>query len=410
MRQALFVLSTPARGGSAALVKNLARAVILAGHEAAVMAPGTRGLPADGFYAPVPHLALWHTAELPLPPPPRYEAGVANETSMHDLTLLDWQRMTDAWAEQFEVFRDHFPDPVVHVSHLGPHTVAARRVFANRRMLVHLHGTELAFLEEAAAEGHQLAEPIRAAAASADVILVNAPSQLELAARLLGPDAARRLQVLAPVVDDSTFNPHPTEADTRADLATPFRRSGRAPVRVLFVARALPVKRVGLLLKAFHDGQLAGRASLILAGAQSGESVRDRWFTAELLAQAAEQYGWQPQRNVAAVMRSADVLCMPSYRESFGMVAAEAMLTGIPVVASAGCGIADYFPDVAGERPGWTVGVDDLEDLIRTLITVVEGHEERQARGTVAAAFSLSTFALSTSRQRMHFLLEDNAD
>ena len=358
----------------------------------------------------MPHLALERTAELPLPPPPRYEAGVANETSIHDLTLSDWQRMTEAWAAQFGVYRDHFPDPVVHVSHLGPHTVAARRVFADRRMLVHLHGTELAFLEEAAAEGHQLAEPMRAAAASADVILVNAPSQIDFAARLLGPDAARRLQVLAPVVDDSTFNPDPTEADTRADLAAPFRHSGRAPVRVVFVARALPVKRVGLLLKAFHDAQLSGRASLILAGAQSGEAVRDRWFTADLLAQASEQYGWQPQRYVAAVMRSADVLCMPSYRESFGMVAAEAMLAGIPVVASAGCGIADYFPDVDGERPGWTVEVDDLEDLTRTLITVVEGHEERQSRGAVAAAFSLSTFALSTSRQRMSFLLEDNAE
>jgi hypothetical protein len=95
MRQALFVLSTPPRGGSAALVKNLARAVVLAGHEAAVMAPGTPGRSAGAFYAPVPHLALERTAGLPLPPPPRYEAGVANETSMHDLTLFDWQRMTD---------------------------------------------------------------------------------------------------------------------------------------------------------------------------------------------------------------------------------------------------------------------------------------------------------------------------
>lgn len=410
MRQALFILSTPPRGGSAALVKNLARAALLAGHEAAVMAPGTPGRSTATFYDPVSHLALEGTADLPLPPPPRYEAGIAGETSMHDLTLRDWERMTDAWAAQFGVYRDHFADPVVHVSHLGPHTVAARRVFANRRMLLHLHGTELAFLEEAAAEGHHLAEPMRAAAASADVILVNASSQIALAARLLGPAAARRLQVLAPVVDDSTFNPSPTEADTREDLAAPFRRSGRGPVRVVFVGRALPVKRVGLLLKAFHDAQLSGHASLILAGAQSGEVVRDRWFTADLLTEASEQYGWQPQRYVAAVVRSADILCLPSHRESFGMVAAEAMLTGIPVVVSTGCGIADYFPDVNGERPGWTVGVDDLEDLTQTLITVVEDHEQRQARGATAAAFSLSTFGLSTSQQRISFLLEDNAD
>jgi glycosyltransferase involved in cell wall biosynthesis len=62
--------------------------------------------------------------------------------------------------------------------------------------------------------------------------------------------------------------------------------------------------------------------------------------------------------EMAALMRSVDLFVFPSRYDPFGLVALEAMSSGVPVIVSATAGIADYVGD-AGEI------LDDPEDFQR---------------------------------------------
>jgi glycosyltransferase involved in cell wall biosynthesis len=59
--------------------------------------------------------------------------------------------------------------------------------------------------------------------------------------------------------------------------------------------------------------------------------------------------GGQPQPDLAAWLRIADVHVQPSHFEAFGTSAIEAMASGLPVVASDVGGLPDFVkPDVNG--------------------------------------------------------------
>jgi glycosyltransferase involved in cell wall biosynthesis len=79
----------------------------------------------------------------------------------------------------------------------------------------------------------------------------------------------------------------------------------------------------------------------------------------------------------------ADVLCLPSAGESFGMAAAEAAAAGTPVVVTDRCGVADFF--AAGEA---LVVPYERGAVVEAVRRVVEDRELRRslAAGGLAAA------------------------
>ena len=83
----------------------------------------------------------------------------------------------------------------------------------------------------------------------------------------------------------------------------------------------------------------------------------------------------------------ADMLCLPSAGESFGMAAAEAAAAGTPVVLTDRCGIASFFRE--GEAIVVPYGAEELTDALRNVL----GNEELRrslAVGGVAAARRMS--------------------
>ena len=67
----------------------------------------------------------------------------------------------------------------------------------------------------------------------------------------------------------------------------------------------------------------------------------------------------------------ADVSCVPSRREPFGLVAAEAMACGTPVIATNEGGL----PDFINEKVGILVPVDDSEKLALAVKQVISGEK-----------------------------------
>lgn len=175
------------------------------------------------------------------------------------------------------------------------------------------------------------------------------PVALESYGGLLGPGvrlvavspslSGRLAGLLGVPADRIGVLPNPVP-DTAFPLADP---AGRDPDELLWVGSLGEHKGIDVLLRAFARLQ-ASRATLRLrlVGRERTAGERSRWeaLVAELgVANAIVFEGWLDRDGVAAAMARASVLVHPSPSETFGVAAAEAILTGLPVAARRSGGV-----------------------------------------------------------------------
>lgn len=86
----------------------------------------------------------------------------------------------------------------------------------------------------------------------------------------------------------------------------------------------------------------------------------------------------KPKEELIEYYRRADIFVMPSISESFGLVYAEAMSQGLPVIYTRGQGFDMQFPE---GRVGYSVSSDDEKELAEKIKLVAESYEtiSRQA-------------------------------
>lgn len=82
-----------------------------------------------------------------------------------------------------------------------------------------------------------------------------------------------------------------------------------------------------------------------------------------------------PKEKLIAVYRNADIFVMPSFTESFGLVYAEAMSQGLPVVYSKGQGFDGQFPE---GMVGCHVDAASPQSVAEGICRVVEHYSEIQ--------------------------------
>jgi teichuronic acid biosynthesis glycosyltransferase TuaC len=149
-----------------------------------------------------------------------------------------------------------------------------------------------------------------------------------------------RLKVIPCGVDTSVFVPVET---------------GRTPDQILFAGAVRHVKGVDVLLRALRLLRDRGRElGLVLVGEALFESYRRcledlRRLAAELgLAGCVEFVGGKPAAELAGYMQRSALLVLPSRQESLGMVLAEALACGTPVVATRCGGPLDIVHEGVG--------------------------------------------------------------
>jgi D-inositol-3-phosphate glycosyltransferase len=181
-----------------------------------------------------------------------------------------------------------------------------------------------------------------------------------------------RVHTIAPGVDLTRFRPG-DRATARAAMGLPADA-----VVLLFVGRIQPLKAPDILLRAAarlveDDPSLAGRLRVVVVGAPSGTGLAEPGLLHELASHLgiAEQVRFQrpvsPDR-LAEFYRAADVTVVPSYNESFGLVALESQACGTPVVAAAVGGLTTA---VAGGRSGLLVPGHDPADYAAAVRRIV---------------------------------------
>lgn len=83
-----------------------------------------------------------------------------------------------------------------------------------------------------------------------------------------------------------------------------------------------------------------------------------------------------PQRELAAELRRADCLVLPSRNDSYGMVVAEALASGTPALVSAMVGAKDL---VTEGRTGWIVPVEDVDALAARMLWCAKNRDAVRA-------------------------------
>jgi D-inositol-3-phosphate glycosyltransferase len=183
---------------------------------------------------------------------------------------------------------------------------------------------------------------------AADMLIASTDLEAEQLVSRYDADPGR-VAVVHPGVDLNVFRPRDTHA-ARERLGLPLD----AHV-VLFAGRLQPLKAPDVLLRAIagllaHQPALRTRLVVPIVGGPSGTGLEHPEALADLAAQlkiddVVRFVPPVPPAELAVWDAAASLVAVPSYNESFGLVAAEAQAAGTPVVAAAVGGLTTVVAD-----------------------------------------------------------------
>ena len=196
-----------------------------------------------------------------------------------------------------------------------------------------------------------------------------------------------RIAVVAPGVDLDRYTP--------GDRAAAKALLGLRPddVLLLFVGRIQPLKAPDVLIRAAatlveRDPSLRERLVVAVVGGPSGTGTRDPEHLDALarhlsVADVVRREPPVSPERLTAYYRAAEAVVVPSYNESFGLVALEAQACGTPVVAASVGGLRTAVADGVS---GVLIEGHDPLDYAAVLGRIIHGERSRYAAGARAHA------------------------
>lgn len=251
---------------------------------------------------------------------------------------------------------------------------------------------------------------------AADRLIANTAEEAADLVRFYDAEPAKAA-VVHPGVNLDCFAPADGRAAARARLGLP--QDAFVP---LFAGRIQPLKAPDILLRAVavlldRDPSLRGRLVVPVVGGPSGSGLAKPEGLQKLAARLgiADVVRFRPpvgQTQLADWFRAASVLVMPSYSESFGLVAIEAQAAGTPVVAAAVGGLPVAVRDdetgflVSGHEPAAYADAlgrfVDHPELVDSMGAAASRHAQSFGWGTAASATAdVYTAAVHDRRRRV---------
>jgi glycosyltransferase involved in cell wall biosynthesis len=181
------------------------------------------------------------------------------------------------------------------------------------------------------------------------------------------------------------------EAEPLLDIA---KGSNGGASTILFVGREFERKGGPQLLAAFKKiVHLHPRARLVIAGANPAiENVPGVEVVGFIDRTSAGR------ARLKELYRSADLFCLPSLYEAFGIVFIEAMLHGLPCIGTRTCAIPEIIDDGVS---GWLVPPADVDALAEVLAKALGNPAVLRGMGASGYAKAVRHFTWSNVSARM---------
>ncbi len=359
MRVAVLTHAYPRHDGdvAGAFIERLVLGLDARGHAVHVVAPADEGRGGQGVRHQVPVTRVRYA-------PARFEtlayrgsmiAAARSPAGLVWFGSLVWRQtrvLRRLWAaERLDVVHAHWWIPGGLSAWL-----------AGRPYIVTLHGMDVVLLEGSATARVVARRILRGAAAVTAV----SSDLADRAARATGIDPERIV-----------VQPMPIDAAR-------FTRLSRGGDGVVTVGRLMPRKRIHLLLEALTELRGRGRILPLTIVGDGPERIRLERRVAELgLAGQVRFLGEVAPARIAEAIGDADVFAFPALGEGFGLAAAEALLLGVPVVATRdGGGVRDIVPTSGAGR----LVSPDAREIARAIEELLSDPAARGLAATAGAA------------------------
>ena len=294
-----------------------------------------------------------------------YEAGLAfHRVHTPSYPLFREPQYLLSLATQIVQLSREFKFDVVHAHYAIPHATAAylaRQILASTpgahvpKVITTLHGTDITLLGSDPSYSETVAFSIEQ---SDGVTAVSESLKRETYQSL---PLKRDIRVIPNFLECDVHKKRDLP-DLRARLCPPDRYDKL----IIHLSNFRPVKRVEAVVYIFERVRAKVRAKLIFVGEGPELNKAMRLVHEKDLACDVEALGEQDQ--VVPLLSVSDLFLLPSWQESFGLAALEAMACGVPVVASRVGGL----PEVVEEGvSGFLRAPEDTNGMAEACIQVL---------------------------------------
>lgn len=246
---------------------------------------------------------------------------------------------------------------LLHVHYAVPHAVCAflaKQMLGNNiKVVTTLHGTDITVL----GQDESLKDLIRLGINESDAVTAVSLDLVNETRRAL--DITRDIDLTYNFVDKRVYYPRDV-SELRGDFASPDEKI------LMHISNFRPVKRVGDVVDIFAKVNLEIPSILLLVGEGPDLPKIQAKINDMGLEHKVRFLGKQDE--IAQVISLADLLLLPSEKESFGLVALEAMACGVPTIGSQAGGIPEL---IQHGRTGFLAPIGDTSAMAKYAVKLL---------------------------------------
>ncbi|MCM3341292.1 N-acetyl-alpha-D-glucosaminyl L-malate synthase BshA [Paenibacillus sp. MER TA 81-3] len=246
---------------------------------------------------------------------------------------------------------------LLHVHYAVPHAVCAylakQMAHPDLKVVTTLHGTDITVL----AQDESLKDMIRFAINKSDAVTAVSKDLIRETRELL--DIKRPIDLTYNFVDKRVYYPRDC-SQLRSEFAYPFEKI------MMHISNFRPVKRVSDVVDVFARVQEKVASRLVFVG--EGPDMPKVQCKIREMGLEDRVHFLGKQDEIAQVISLADCLLLPSEKESFGLVALEAMACGVPTIGSEAGGIPEL---VTHGETGFLAPIGETETMAEYAIQLL---------------------------------------
>src|SRR3954469_13624089 len=278
-----------------------------------------------------------------------------HQVEVNQYSVFQYLQYDIALASKMAEVPEHEKLDILHVHYAIPHAVCAilAKQMSSRdlKIVTTLHGTDITVL----GYDPSLTDAIKFGIEKSDIVTAVSSALVNQTYELINPD--KQIETVYNFIDERIY--HKT-TDTSLKAQLQIRDEEKV---VIHVSNFRPVKRVTDIIKTFAEISAVMPAKLLLVGDGPEMTIVCKLVKQLSLEERVIFLG--KQENLEELYSISDLMLLLSEKESFGLVALEAMACGVPCIGTNVGGIPEVITD--GEN-GFICDLGDTDGIAEKAI------------------------------------------